>query len=255
MSGLIGNWIKETTTTSGTGTMTLAGAVPGFIGFTDLFADGDTVRYCIQDGNNREIGEGVFTASGTLISRVTIIETLVAGTYDNTSPTAITLSGSAIVFSDITADNLPVTKVKTADTAKTNDNTLADDADLSGFNLQRGSIYRIEGFMFADFGFANNEYNHAFQISQTPVSALWQAWSVITGTTQSQDQEAKNNIATAMSHTVVVSAEPMGIKIDGFIETHATLDSVLDYQWAQLNNDANTITLKLGSNISLTKIQ
>lgn len=94
---MLANWVKETTTTTGTGTMTLAGAATGFIAFTDAFNDGDKVFYSIESGNNREIGVGTFTASGTTLSRDTILETLVSGTYDNTSPTAITLAGTSTV--------------------------------------------------------------------------------------------------------------------------------------------------------------
>jgi hypothetical protein len=94
------NWIKQTTATTGTGTMTLGAAMAGFIALSDrsdMLPDGAQVRYQIVDGNNREEGIGTYTASGTTLSRDTIIETLVAGVYDNTSPVAITLSGSATV--------------------------------------------------------------------------------------------------------------------------------------------------------------
>lgn len=94
------NWIKQTTATTGAGTMTLGAAVTGFIALSDrsdLLPDGAQVRYQIADGNDREEGIGTYTAAGTTLSRDTIIETLVAGVYDNTSPVAITLSGSATV--------------------------------------------------------------------------------------------------------------------------------------------------------------
>ena len=94
------NWIKQTTATTGTGTITLGAAEAGFIALSDrsdLLPDGAQVRYQITDGNNREEGIGTYTAAGTTLSRDTIIETLVAGVYNNTSPTAITLSGSATV--------------------------------------------------------------------------------------------------------------------------------------------------------------
>lgn len=94
---MLANWVKQATATTGTGTMTLGSAETGFIAFGDAFADGDVVHYSIQDGNNREIGIGTYTASGTTLSRDTVLETLVSGTFDNTSPTAISLSGSAVV--------------------------------------------------------------------------------------------------------------------------------------------------------------
>ncbi len=87
------NWVKETTTTTGTGTVTLAGAVSGFASFSGVFGGNRVVRYYIEDANgNREIGYGTFTNSGTTLSRDTVLETLVSGTYDASSPSAITLS-------------------------------------------------------------------------------------------------------------------------------------------------------------------
>lgn len=86
------NGVYETTTTSGTGTVTLS-AVTGRPRFSDSGV-GTLVPYAIKDGNNWEWGIGKVSASNTL-ARTKITATLVSGTYDNTSPTAITLSGSS----------------------------------------------------------------------------------------------------------------------------------------------------------------
>lgn len=66
--------IAETTTTTGTGDYTLDGAQSGFEAFTDRVSDGATVEYCVTDGTDYEVGEGTFTASGTTLSRDTIIQ-------------------------------------------------------------------------------------------------------------------------------------------------------------------------------------
>lgn len=94
---MLANWVKQATSTTGTGTITLGAASTGYVAFGDQFSDGDVVYYTIEDGNNRESGIGTYTASGTTLSRDTILETLTAGTFDNTSPTALSLSGSAVV--------------------------------------------------------------------------------------------------------------------------------------------------------------
>ena len=65
--------VKETTTTTGTGTYTLAGAATGFEAFSAV-GDGNTTYYCCTDGTNFEVGVGTYTASGTTLARTTILQ-------------------------------------------------------------------------------------------------------------------------------------------------------------------------------------
>jgi len=65
--------IKETTSTTGTGTYTLAGAVTGFEAFSEI-GDGNTTYYCCTDGTDFEVGVGTYTASGTTLARTTILQ-------------------------------------------------------------------------------------------------------------------------------------------------------------------------------------
>jgi len=58
------NLVQVTTNTAGTGTITLGAAVVGFKDFTSI-SDGTTVAYGIVDVNEREVGNGVYSA-GTL---------------------------------------------------------------------------------------------------------------------------------------------------------------------------------------------
>lgn len=94
---MLANGVKETTTTTGTGTITLS-AVTGSVRFAQAFSEGALVSYAIKDGNNWEWGLGNVGASNTL-ARSNITATLSAGTYtaDGTA-TALSLSGSAEVI-------------------------------------------------------------------------------------------------------------------------------------------------------------
>lgn len=66
--------VKETTTTVGTGTITLAGAATGFQSFS-VIGNGNTTYYTIagQGNGEWEIGIGTYTASGTTLSRDTVL--------------------------------------------------------------------------------------------------------------------------------------------------------------------------------------
>lgn len=66
--------IRETSTTTGTGTITLAGAVTGFRSFADI-GNGNTTFYTIalQGGSEWEVGIGTYTSSGTTLSRDTVL--------------------------------------------------------------------------------------------------------------------------------------------------------------------------------------
>jgi hypothetical protein len=66
--------VKETTTTTGTGTVTLGGAATGFQSFA-VIGNGNTTYYTIagQGTNEWEVGIGTYTSSGTTLSRDTVL--------------------------------------------------------------------------------------------------------------------------------------------------------------------------------------
>jgi len=76
MALVINDRVKETSTTTGTGTFSLAGAETGFETFVSGVGDGNTTYYAIShDGTNEwEVGVGTVTDAGTdTLSRDTII--------------------------------------------------------------------------------------------------------------------------------------------------------------------------------------
>ena len=73
MALVIKDRVKETTTTTGTGTYTLAGAEVGFQSFSAI-GDGNTTYYSVTNtAGNWEVGIGTYTASGTTLARTTIL--------------------------------------------------------------------------------------------------------------------------------------------------------------------------------------
>lgn len=76
--------VKVTTTTTGTGTLTLGAAQPGFQSFA-VIGDGNTTYYTITDtvAGTWEVGIGTYTASGTTLSRDTVLESSNSGNLVN----------------------------------------------------------------------------------------------------------------------------------------------------------------------------
>jgi hypothetical protein len=82
MALVVKDRVRESTTTTGTGTYTLAGATPGFQSFS-VIGDGNTTYYAATDGTDWEVGIGTYTASGTTLARTTILESSNSGSAVN----------------------------------------------------------------------------------------------------------------------------------------------------------------------------
>ena len=64
--------VQETTTSTGTGTITLAGASVGFNSFS-VIGNGNTTYYTIAGQTQWEVGIGTYTSSGTTLARNTVL--------------------------------------------------------------------------------------------------------------------------------------------------------------------------------------
>ena len=86
MAFVIKDRVRETTATTGTGTVTLAGAVSGYQAFSAI-GNGNTTYYCIagQGTNEWEVGIGTYTSSGTTLSRTTVLSSSNSGSLVNFS--------------------------------------------------------------------------------------------------------------------------------------------------------------------------
>jgi len=147
MAIVLGNRAKMSTSTTGTGTITLGSALSGYQTFAQAgITNGQTVRYAIEDGTNFEIGSGVFTSSGTTLTRNV--------TESSNSDNAINLSGSGEVFitasaADIFvndgATSLTTTGVITGGTVEATSDTAAGDNAAMGFTSAEGLILTGQG--------------------------------------------------------------------------------------------------------------
>ena len=143
----LGNRAKMSTSTTGTGTITLGSAESGYQTFAAAgITNGQTVRYVVEDGSNFEIGSGTYTSSGTTLTR--------SVTESSNSDNAIVLSGGAKVFLSATvadlyindgASTLTTTGVITGGTVEATSDTAAGDNAAMGYTSAEGLILTGQG--------------------------------------------------------------------------------------------------------------
>jgi hypothetical protein len=76
--------VRESTATTGTGTLSLDGAITGFQGFS-VIGNTNTTYYAVVDvtTGDWEVGLGTYTSAGSLLSRDTVLESSSGGTKIN----------------------------------------------------------------------------------------------------------------------------------------------------------------------------
>jgi hypothetical protein len=81
MALVIADRVRETTTTTGTSAVTLAGAATGCQTFSSAIGNGNTTYYTIADqgGPNWEVGLGTYSSSGNTLARTTVLSSSNAG--------------------------------------------------------------------------------------------------------------------------------------------------------------------------------
>ena len=98
MAFVLKDRVKETTTTTGTGTVTLAGAVSGYQSFSAIGNTNSTYYTIAGQGTTEwEVGIGTYTSSGTTLSRDTVLASSNSGSLVNFS------AGTKDVFCDYPA--------------------------------------------------------------------------------------------------------------------------------------------------------
>ena len=159
MAFLVNDRVKETSTTTGTGTLSLAGAVSGFQTFVAGIGNSNVTYYAIvnDSGTEFEIGIGTVTdASPDTLSRDTILESSNSDSAVNFS------SGTKTVFC-----TLPASKAVFED--NNNDVTLPDDLILGSDSavLKFGADSDITVTHAADTGLTTNGTFQATTITAT----------------------------------------------------------------------------------------
>lgn len=161
------NLARVSTSTTGTGTVTLGAPISGYLSFASAgVANGDTVAYGISDGANSEIGTGVYSSTGPTLTRTV--------TNSTNSNTAVSLSGTAQVFITPRAADLMNPASNLSDVANTQtaqSNLLGTFASYTptvtvtggsgtSHSSEGGSYYKIGKLLYVDV-FANVSWSSA----------------------------------------------------------------------------------------------
>ena len=146
MALVVKDRVQETSTTTGTGTLTLGGAVLGFQTFA-VIGNANQTYYAISDPTTGdfEVGIGTYTASGTTLSRTTVLESsnsnslvnFAAGsknvfcTYPAERAVYLDTAGSAVTLLDIGTLGVGTANISTANiTSGTVSTTPVNNTDI-----------------------------------------------------------------------------------------------------------------------------
>jgi hypothetical protein len=146
--------VQETSTTSGTGTISLLGAATGYKSFTNGVGNGNSTYYCIYDtvAYTWEVGIGTYTTAGSTLSRTTVLSN------SSNTTSLISFAGNLMnVFvtypSEITSGVVPVESI-----------TTNGDALIAGLTVGKGTGFFTRNTAVGTVALAANssgDYNTA----------------------------------------------------------------------------------------------
>lgn len=160
MALILKNRVEETTNTTGTADIALAGAVTNMQTFGSVMGDNDTAYYSLANGSIWEHGVGTFTTSSNTLARTTVLESSDSGNVKVSLPT-----GPTNIFM-----TLPAQKIVSTDTASSGGGvtTHADNAALitAGASATNGDLAYVTGT--AALFLYNSGWYKISGVNQTP---------------------------------------------------------------------------------------
>ena len=239
MALVVKDRVKQDTTTTGTGSVTLSGSYSGFDTFSEI-GNANTTYYVISDpgSGDWEVGLGTYTASGTVLSRDTILASSnsgsvvtlaagtkvvfcgypagksvyldasgnlvgIAGTVSATNLTGATVTATSKIHTPaISVTNVSATNIKTGTLGA----TTVSATTVSATNIH--ATTKIHTPSLSATYFRANGWIETPRISATAVSAtnIYVATKVHTPAISATTVSATNIYATTKIHTPLISA-------------------------------------------------
>ena len=189
MALVINDRVKETSTTTGTGTLNLAGAVTGFETFVAGVADGSTTYYAIvhRTANEWEVGRGTVTdASPDTLARNTILSSsnsdsavdFAAGTKD----VFVTLPASKSIIKDASG-HIVIPDDKKLYFGTGEDTYLEYDEDGTDKLIIKGNTTFLDGAY--DFDIASHDGSNGLKLGGTLVESSAGELNLLDGSAKS----------------------------------------------------------------------
>jgi len=144
MALIIKDRVQETTTTTGTGAVSLGGAVTNFVAFSAVMANADTTYYAIISSTDWEVGLGTYATSGNTLTRTTVYASSNAGAAVNFA------AGTKYVYVDAAADRILMKDANNTIASPTFSGTLAGTPSVSTSSSLASQIVTVNLGTFAN---------------------------------------------------------------------------------------------------------
>jgi len=230
MALIVKDRVRETSTTTGTGTITLAGAVSGFQSFS-VIGDGNTTYYTIVDATagEWEVGVGTYTLSGTTLQRNQVLESSSGGALINFA------SNTKDVFVTYPAEK-SFTDDSMLDLIGTDPNEIPLNQFLGTMAYQDSIAVAITG------GTLTNVTSSGYSI-QLAVTAITTA-----GSTTLTVEQIQTLIATVTQTAAVTLVLPTGTLTDlGILNGLSAVGTALCWTVINLGSASGAVTMSVGT--------
>jgi len=242
MALVINDRVKESTTTTGTGTVTLGGAIQGFETFLAGVGNSNTTYYCIVLNAEFEVGLGTLASDSSTLARTTVISSSNSDSAVNFS------SGTKFVFCC-----LPASKTTILDAS----NNLTLPGKLSMPDVTSGKILVADGTSYEEVAVSGDvtiASSGAITIANNAVETAMINADAVTGAKIADDAINSEHYTDGSIDTAhIADSQITNAKMaDNAIDTAEIAASAVET--AKINNGAVT-TDKLGADaVDGTKI-